>query len=179
MTKIQDYWIPELREIVEFKEIANTENVELENLWTRTDDVLNNQFILTTTKEGISRYEKMLGIVPFADDTLESRRFRVLARYNEQLPYTYRTLISRLNLLCGPNGYALTLKPNEYSLKVLIELTNKRMFDEIQILLKQIVPANLTIEVALRYNQHKQLKKFTHGELKQFTQLQLREEVLP
>lgn len=65
---------------------------------------------------GIARRETMLHIVPFADDTLEDRRFKVQAMWNGKLPYTYRILVEKLDNLCGPGNYVLHLNHGSYSL---------------------------------------------------------------
>lgn len=120
----------------------------------------------------------MLGIQPFTDDTLETRRFRILTRWNEKLPYTYRVLIERLNSLCGVDGYELELQPNLYSISIKLELTQKRMFNDVQDLTRRMIPANMVLVVTLRYNQHFTLSRYTHGQLSAYKHEQLRNEVL-
>ena len=178
MKQIQEYWPSILQEIEEFKELANTENIEINGLKESITNLIDDQFIQTATERGIARREKIYKITPFADDSLETRRFRVLARENDKLPYTYRVLENKLNQLCGENGYVMTLNAGEYTLNIKIELVVKRMFDEVDKLVRRMAPANLVITVELRYNQHLTLAKFTHGQLSQYTHKQLREEVI-
>ena len=80
-----------------------------------------------------------------------------------------------LNNLCGKESYAMTLYNDEYRLKILLELTVKKLFDEVEKTVKRMMPANLILEVELRYNQHLQLKAFTHEYLKGYTHNGLRE----
>ncbi|GFN35830.1 putative phage tail protein [Tepidimicrobium xylanilyticum] len=178
MKQIQEYWPSVLQEIEEFKELANTENIEINGLKESITNLIDDQFIQTATERGIARREKMLKISPFADDTLETRRFRVQGVWNDKLPYTYRVLLERLDSLCGPDGYVMELNAGEYSLNIKIELTKKRMFDEVVRITRQIVPANIVITVELRYNQHLTLANFTHEQLSQYTHYQLRNEVI-
>mgnify|MGYP001207960016 FL=1 len=178
MKQIQEYWPSILQEIEEFKELANTENIEINGLKESITNLIDDQFIQTATERGIARREKIYKITPFADDDLESRRFRVLARENDKLPYTYRVLENKLNQLCGENGYVMTLNAGEYTLNIKIELVVKRMFDEVDKLVRRMAPANLVITVELRYNQHLTLAKFTHAQLSQYTHKELREEVI-
>lgn len=178
MKQIQEYWPSVLQEIEEFKELANTENIEINGLKESITNLIDDQFIETATERGIARREKIFKITPYADDSLETRRFRVLARENDKLPYTYRVLENKLNQLCGENGYVMTLNAGEYTLNIKIELVVKRMFDEVDKLVRRMAPANLVITVELRYNQHITLSKFTHAQLNRYTHKQLREEVI-
>ena len=98
--------------------------------------------------------------------------------WNDKLPYTYRVLLERLNSLCGPDGYVIELNAGEYSLNIKIELTKKRMFDEVVKISRQMLPANIVVTVELRYNQHLTLANFTHEQLSQYTHYQLRNEVI-
>ena len=69
----------------------------------------------------------------------------------------------------------MTLYNDEYRLRILLELTIKKLFDEVEKTVKRMIPANLILEVELRYNQHLQLKAFTHEYLKAYTHNGLRE----
>lgn len=175
---IKDLWPPIMQELREFQKIAEIEDVFFEKLWQEIENIVDDQFIQTATEKGIARRERMLKISPFADDTLETRRFRVHGVWNDKLPYTYRVLLERLDSLCGPDGYVMELNAGEYSLNIKIELTKKRMFDEVVRITRQMVPANIVITVELRYNQHLTLANFTHEQLSQYTHYQLRNEVI-
>ena len=178
MTKILDLWPPIMRELKEFQKIAEIEGSLFEQLEQEIEDLVNDQFIQTATEKGIARREKILKISPFADDTLETRRFRVQSLWADKLPYTYRVLVERLDNLCGPDGYVIELDAGQYSLNIKIELTKKRMFDEVVRITRQMVPANLVITVELRYTQHLTLANYTHGQLSQYTHYQLRNEAI-
>lgn len=86
--KLINYLPYVVRDYAEFQGIAGAEQPEFENAWAAVDDLLNNQFITTAGNLGLSRWEKILGITPKGTDTLDDRRFRVLTRLNEELPYT-------------------------------------------------------------------------------------------
>jgi len=173
-----NYFPEVLKEVRELKAIVEAEEPEIVNLWTALKNALNDQFVNDATENGVSRLEKILKITPKATDTLDVRKFRILTRYNEQLPYTYRTLEQQLVTLCGENGYSIQLNSNEYTLKVRVELSAKGKFDEVNNLLHRIVPANMIIDLSLLYNQHSTLANFTHSQLSTFTQEQLRNEVI-
>lgn len=178
MRGIQSYWIEEIQAIKEFQLIAQIEDDELTTIDRYIKDLISDQFIEMATENGIARREKMLKLVPFADDTLESRRFKVLSRWNDKLPYTYNVLIQRLDQLCGKGGYTIELNHGEYTLKVKVQLTAKRMEQEVNQMVRKMAPANLLVIVELRYNQHKNLRQYTNRQLQQFRHRAIREEVL-
>ncbi|HEY8400796.1 MAG TPA: putative phage tail protein [Cytophagaceae bacterium] len=175
---MKDLWPPIMQELKEFQKIAEIEETFFKRLQQEIQNIVDDQFIQTATEKGIARRERMLKISPFADDTLETRRFRVLGVWNDKLPYTYRVLLERLNSLCGPDGYEIVLNAGEYSLNIKIELTKKRMFDEVVKITRQMVPANMIVTVELRYNQYFTFANFTHGQLRKYTHYQLRNEVV-
>lgn len=176
--RIKDLWPPMMQELEEFKRIAEIEELFFERLKQEIQNIVDDQFIKTATERGIARRERMLKISPFADDTLETRRFRVQGLWHDKLPYTYRVLLERLDSLCGQDGYEIELNAGEYSLNIKIELTKKRMFDEVVKITRQMVPANIVITVELRYNQHMTVGQLTHDALATYRHIDIREEVL-
>lgn len=175
---IKDYWLKELQNIKEFNEIAEAEDVEALDLKTELNNLIDDQFIQDATETGIARREKMLNIQPFSDDTLETRRFRVGVKWDNQLPYTYRQLEKKLTDLVGANGYLITLNYGLYTLTVRISLGVKRMLDDAEIMVRNMAPCNLVITVGLLYNKHSDLATLTHAQLAAYTHFQLKEEVL-
>ncbi|WMI82037.1 putative phage tail protein [Anaerotignum sp. MB30-C6] len=178
MAEIQSYFPDLMKEVKEFQRLAEAENPELLFLWSELGQVLDNQFIDRATKTGVARRERMLRITPKATDTLEERKFRLLARYNENLPYTLRTLHSQLSILCGEKGYRLEINYGAFTLKSKLELTNKKNVEAVGEMLERIVPMNMLLTVELMYNQHQLLRQFTHEAMKAYNHVGLREEAL-
>lgn len=174
---IKDYWPLVIKRILEFEKIADAENPEINNLWAAHKDVLDNQFIKTLTEEGCKRWENILNIVPMGTDTLDDRRFRILARINADLPFTFRQLENMLYALCG-DDYTCELINSEYKLVIRLALSIKRQYDEVSSLLKKVVPANLVIDLDLLWNQYLSLEPFTYEGLEIYTHQELREEAL-
>ncbi|MDO4765146.1 MAG: DUF2313 domain-containing protein [Eubacteriales bacterium] len=174
--KLINYLPAVIAEVKDYQELMKTEQVEIEKLWQKAHQALENQFIESTDEQAIGRYELMLNISPKATDDLELRRFRVLSRYNEQLPYTYAKMMEQLKALCGENGVKVEL--NGLSLTVKVELAAKGKVDEVRKLLDRMIPANVMVDVMLLYNQWKQAKGLKWGQVKNKTWGQLRNEVL-
>lgn len=122
------------------------ENPEFYLIWTATDKVLKNRFIATADEYGISRFEKMLGIYPSAQDTLESRRSRVQSKWFSTLPYTMRTLLSKLQVLCGDTDFTLTHNFDVgYTLTVKTNLEKYGQVEELESVLASMLPENIVV----------------------------------
>lgn len=169
---------PVLQSCREFQAIDAAETAELNKLWAAIDAARDDQYIPSLTINGIKRWEKILKITPKATNTIDERKFRILNRVNESLPFTYRFLESQFTLLCGERGYRLQLDHGNYTLVVRVELTSKSKLDDVGALLKRVVPANIVVDLSLMYNQHKDVARFTHAQLHVMTHEQIRSEVL-
>lgn len=172
-------YLPEVLTVIrEFQAIATAENPELTELWAEIEHAFSDQYVDDATENGVVRYESFLNIIPKAIETLEDRKFKILAKYNEQLPYTYKALVERLNTLCGADGYTLVVDALDYTVTVRIELVVKNQFDAVDVLLENIVPMDMIIDLDLRYNQYLTLLPFTYNHLNTYTYDQLRNEVI-
>lgn len=131
----------------DFKEIAVTleaENPEFVLVWTAADQVLKNEFIETADEYGIRRFETMLGILPYEEDTLESRRIRISARWFNSISYTMKSLIAKLTTICIDTDFVLTNDfETGYTLTVVTDLENFGQVDELEATLKAWLPANI------------------------------------
>lgn len=177
--KLNEYLPSILLKTYEFPLLCDTEQREFDRLNTAVDEVLDAQFVSTAGERGIERYEQIFSIVPQDTDTLDERRFRVLAKINAQLPFSIRRLRQQLATLCSDDGYKLELDGDRYTLTVKVALTAKRNQQAVEELLADIVPANMVCTTSLLYNQHADLTRFTHAQLALLTHFEIREEVLP
>ena len=174
-----EYLPPVLRDYREFKVIlTDAQEPEISNLWEAVDAVFNNQFIEDVDETGVSRWEKMLSISPRATESLDERKFRILTRINRVEPYTITNLHTLLASLCGADGYFIEVDNAAYTITVRVVLEAKSSYDAVMDMLKSIIPANLILDLSLKYNSHRTLSRFTHRQLAQFTHRMLRNEVL-
>lgn len=141
------YWMPVLRKIKEFKEIAKAEEPELRYLLEAIDRTLSNFFITTADEYGISRFENMMGIFPDEDEGLETRRFNVLIKWNDKVPYTDEELYNRLLSLCGKGNFTITPHYEEYRINITTAVGIKGVFDAVTTLLQDMLPCNLVLEL--------------------------------
>ena len=176
---LTEYLPDVLKNVTEMQAIMKAETPIVQAIWNACEDCMNDQFISEATENGIARREKMLNITPDATDTLEDRRFRLLSRYNENTPYTKRSLANMLETLCGTDGYKLTILTSKFTVHVKVALAVKKQADSVGELLERILPYNMAFSVELLYNTWQKLKPYTWGYVNAFTWKELKEEVLP
>ena len=134
--------------MAEFKEIAVTldaENPEFVLVWKAADRVLQNEFIETADEYGISRFEKILNILPSKEDTLESRRSRVFARWFNTIPYTLKALIAKLEALCGDNDFTIIKEYDNYTITIIVDLEMFGQVDELDYIIESMIPCNMIV----------------------------------
>lgn len=83
MAKISSYYPDVIKEIREFKVLAQAEDSSLFIIYEALENIMDDQFIETAKNYGLSRLEKIVEIKPKDTDTLDERRFKILAKYNE------------------------------------------------------------------------------------------------
>lgn len=140
-----EYLPPFIQDYREIKHIMNTENPEFQLAIEESEKIKNNQFIQTSDLIGIAKFEKLLKIIPSADDTLESRISRVLTRWNDVIPYTYKALIQKLITLCNGLNFTINNNFNEYKMEIITHLELSGQVDELQYLLGYIIPVNIEL----------------------------------
>lgn len=168
-----------LQDVTEMQAIMEAETPEVQALWAACEDCMDDQFIADATENGLARREAMLGITPYATDTLDDRRFRLQSRYTESIPYTRKSLDALLESLCGEGGYSLEIITATFTVNVKVALTVKKQEDTITESLERILPYNMVFTVELLYNTWAAAQAYTWGELTDLTWAQLKEEVLP
>jgi hypothetical protein len=176
--KLIDY-LPHFMQVFrEMATIMETEQFEIDRLWMEVENAFSDQFILELTENGAKRWESMLGISPKDTDTLEERRFRILTKLNQELPYTLRKLEQVLTNLCGAEGYFIEVISNEHHIEVKLAVGNHNNYSEVENILNKMIPANMTRHIELMYNTHAILSQFTHAQLSAYNHYQLRNEVM-
>lgn len=131
-------------EYEEIQEITESENPEFRLAIKKVSQAKENQFIISADEDGISRFERLLGIRPKDKSSLEDRRKEILARWNDVSVYTYKGLILRLNQLLGVGNYEIYPNFDDYQLE--LEYRNKSGFESY---IREIIPANITLKTQL------------------------------
>lgn len=172
------YLPPFMQEYIEIQAIMNTEQLDIDALWTAIKNAFDDQYIMDATEYGVMRWESMLKISPKPTETLDERKFRILAYLNRKLPYTMTRLKELLTVLCGVDGFIIDLRAEHYYINIKLGVGNHNKFEEVKKLLNTVLPANLTQEVTLLYNPHRVLGLFRHCDLAKYNNGDLRKKVI-
>lgn len=148
--KLIDYLPYVVREYGEFQAAMAGEQPEFERAWQSTDTLLEDQFVFTASKTGLSRWEQILGIVPRSAESLEDRRLRVLGRLNEELPYTLTRLREILRALCGEGTFSAEIPPGQYVLTVCLDHAVRNKLADVRAVLERVCPENLLLWLRTR-----------------------------
>ena len=134
--------------MADFKEISVTleaENPEFVLVWKAADRVLQNEFIESADEYGISRFEKILNILPSTEDTLESRRARVQARWFNTIPYTMKAFLAKLEALCSDSDFTVTKEYDKYTVRILTNLELFGQVEELEHIIDGMMPCNMIV----------------------------------
>lgn len=150
-------YLPEfLQGFREYRLIFDAEQKEMDRAQMRISNLLSDLFTDTATEEGIARREKMYGIMPREDASLEERRAAVKTKEVKSLPYTVRQYREMLVAMAGSeDNFRITLDPKACVLDVKIRAGQKEERDAAALLYavdeltRQIKPANLIYQSAL------------------------------
>lgn len=125
------------------------ENPEFNLLWEAADRMLRNHFIFTADEYGVSRFEKMLGIFPSAEESLDIRKSRVQNRWFNVAPYTLRVLSLKLaELLGGEHNFSIgTNFRKAYGMLLVVYSTDDSQVEEIKYILSVMVPVDIVTDI--------------------------------
>ena len=79
--RLIDYYPPVIASIKDMQQIVGSQQPMIEELWDAVSFVTENQFIDSSTEEGVKEWEDELGIVPAVHDTFEQRKKRLKNRW--------------------------------------------------------------------------------------------------
>lgn len=145
--EIRKHWPSFLLGIIDFVKLADAQEPELGDAREKMDRLLEDQFVLTSSTEGIKRREAMLGIQ--ADPTTESiefRRQRILNRYQTKPPFTIRYLQRQLDMLVGQGLTIVSVDYAKCVLTVAANINNASVFKEALHTIETIKPANMVYQ---------------------------------
>jgi len=154
--------------VLEIEIIAKAWGDQEELLDTEISRVNDNQFIMTSDSAGLADKEQLFGIIPSPGESLSFRRKRLMDRTARRPPYTWYWLQERLDdLLEGE--YVISRNLAERSLTIYILLTKQEHLEFIASYVLEIIPANMIVNVILRYNTYGILGEVTtHRALGQY-----------
>ena len=142
--RLIEYVPPVLQDVEEYQVLMSEgEQPHIDALWNEVESALHNQFIADADESGVERYERLVDISPNPEETLEVRKLKVMARWNNQQPYTMRTLEEKMDELCGAGNYSITMDYGAYTITIEVDMPMKGQVDELERMLAWLLPANL------------------------------------
>ena len=172
------YYLPDIvKELQEFQKLAEIEGDILTEMADRKNEVAENQWILTARRSGLLRLAKMMGFSGAESMETEQLRGEILYQWNSRSPYTYFHLLDWLDACLGEGNYSADLQGEQYRMELVLNLKVKDKKEFLQKHLRNILPANLVLQVKLNANTHEKVGKMTHGQMKEldwtYSQIQL------
>ena len=137
-----------LQSIREYQLIFNVEDVEIEKLKEQVEKILKEVVVETAQGYGLDRYEKIYNIQNNTTD-IATRRYTILSKINNRLPYSLNWLKNKLNNTIGKDNYKIEVDYDNYSIKIEIMALYKDIALLLNMDLKEQLPANLQITVNL------------------------------
>lgn len=140
--KLLDYYPPVIRSIVDIQRLMAAFQVENDAMWDAISFAMENQYIDTATEEGVSMWERELGIIPAATDTLNQRKARLRLKWVPSNNFTTKWLHGWLKDVCGAD--VAWPEVEGYTLKVTLPWFANwwTIFED----LKKYKPANIILD---------------------------------
>lgn len=143
--KLIQYLTPFVQSFGEMQEIMRVEEDWMDKMESHIGKLYDNAFIEDCDEYGIRKYEKLLGILPDTEENLEIRKLRVRAGWNDAIPYTYRTMVKKMNLYCGVNNYDIDADLENY--KISFSIYGRADIEEMNLFLDMLLPQNIVYDI--------------------------------
>lgn len=173
-----DYEMPDvLLEIPEVRACFQLAGMAAEFFTEKLQELSKEMHPDTASEEGLSRFEKMVGITPRETDTTEERRFRVTVARKVIDVLNARNLIDLIEDLTRGDCRVIIDKAAQ-TVTVKVGLTSKKMFTLVEKTVRDYIPVDMRAEVLQMYNRYVDYNGKTYAELSDKTFKQLKEEVI-
>lgn len=145
---IERYLPDKLAEIEEIAQACLAANPEFDSDSLKREKWVRNKSAREADIDGITVFEKIYGIKPSSQDSLEDRRLRVIAKMNENLPYTWIKLHDMVMALCGKDGYTMSL--SDFVLTVKLAMESQSQLYSVVDMLSDVVPMHILLDITQR-----------------------------
>lgn len=135
-----------LQDFKEYKEICSKEDIELDKLKSEIEKILHETIVGEAKSYGLDRYEKIYGLEN-ASNSISTRRFNILSKMNNRIPFTIKWLDNKLRQLIGENNYKIEVDYNNYKITIRLTYAFNNVIDLLQKELREQLPANLEISI--------------------------------
>ena len=146
-----DYYPKVISCIQEYRAIIESEFPEIEALNLSKDGVLNDAWLLTMGEDRVSEWEKILGISPLDNSTVDDRRDTIIARIRGQGKLNTALISSIVNAFTG--GSAKSWVENSVLYVSITPPPNNKQykFDNVKQEIEKKIPVHLGLEISRNY----------------------------
>ena len=135
---------PWYREILDYQQICQTEQEQLEAAAQAIQAIADNMFFQTMDEPSIYLWEQVLSIVPNPQtETLAFRQARVISRLSTRPPFTIWFLEQKLDELIGPGRWSVNVDYANYTLYIRSAAQNQSYATEVAFTVNRIKPAHI------------------------------------
>ena len=135
---------PWYREVLDYQQICQTEQEQMQTLAREIAAVADNLFLQTMDAASVSQWEQIFGIVSnLTTETLAFRRARLINRLSARPPFTIWFLQEKLNELIGPGQWTVNIDYQNYTLYVESSAENQQYAAEVIYTVNSIKPAHI------------------------------------
>lgn len=173
--KLIDYLPSVIGDTDEFKEIMSSEDIEIEAVWENIGKIQDEGFVITAEDIGLERLEKICELSPNGLTTTQ-RRAQIILKLMGDTPYTMCTLYDKLYAAYGTH-FLLEYGSDPYTLVVKVGSEFESLIPTLKKLLYKITPANIGLVLAVLYNTHYGLSRYTHAQMSLYSHAMLREDL--
>lgn len=130
--------------VIEFEQIAQTNNEEFNLLKQMQADDLADAFVMTASEKSIVIWEREIGIVPDPSmETLEFRRKRIINRYTTKPPFTIKWLERQLAQLLGTSLIGVSRDDDVEILYVYANVSGYALLKEFEKTIEAVLPLSM------------------------------------
>ena len=133
----------QINESPEVKQIVQVAAPELENQWNRLYRIDRNHYPKQADRDGIKTFEDWLELDVKKNDTLDTRRARIVAKLNETLPYTWIKLHRMVAAIVGWGNFTLERDGARIIFNLLIPDPDNANIIAILEMFSHVIPMNL------------------------------------
>lgn len=135
---------PWYREILDYQQICQTEQEQLEAAAQAIQAIADNMFFQTMDESSVSLWEQILSIVPNPQtETLAFRQIRLINRLSTRPPFTIWFLYQKLDELIGPGQWSVNVDYPNYTLYIRSAAQNQSYATEVAFTVNRIKPAHI------------------------------------
>ena len=142
------YLPPFMRQYLPLKLVTGAENKVFQDALSELKKIDNNEFIQTADSNGLKRFESMLGLVNLPGESIESRRKKILTKWNDQETYTYSSFLRKLDIICGSGNYRIVEHFKQYMIELHTNLSAYGEMEELERIIDYMLPCNIVMNLS-------------------------------